>query len=243
MEGLMASLTEHVVQSVGKHFVTLSCIQYLANDGPSKPLVFSGFMVDVSGEWFYVTAGHILRKISLALASGSSFGVWRFDDQTAGNEFNGKAVTYDFVETDWLVLEDEVKGLDYAALPLRNLYRLQLEVGNVVPIRRDAWSDHVTEFDHWIVFGMPSESVGYDGESIITGRITMSPIVPADEPTLAGRKSENQFYASVVEGSDTVFKNADGLSGSPVFALKKINAQWRYSVIGIQSGWYPDIRV
>jgi hypothetical protein len=29
--------------------------------------LFSGFVVDIAGEWFYVTAGHILRDIRKAL--------------------------------------------------------------------------------------------------------------------------------------------------------------------------------
>ena len=146
-----SSLTGRVVRTVGKHFVTLSCLQYPPADVSAKSLVFSGFMVDVSGEWFYVTAGHIIRDIRIALASGSSFDRWRLDDQTAGNRFDGKAVPYDFNPEEWLQLEDRDTGLDYAAVHLREYYRRQLEAGGITAIARNAWSDHATEYDHWVL--------------------------------------------------------------------------------------------
>lgn len=236
------NLTQRVVQTVGKHFVTLSCIQYPSGNLPEKELVFSGFIVDVLGEWFYVTSGHILRDIHTAINSNSSFDRWRLDDQTAGNRFNGKAIPYDFVKEDWLVIEDKESGLDYAAVHLRPLYRLQLEAGGVTAISRNTWSDHVTEADHWILLGIPSESVEYDGETLIKGRVVMSPLVHADEPALAGEKAKNQFYAKPADSSEKFFEDADGMSGGPVFALKKVNEQWLYGAIGIQSGWYKESR-
>jgi hypothetical protein len=43
-------------------------------------------------------------------------------------------------------------------------------------------------------------------------------------------------YAGVVD-------DIDGMSGGPIFTLKNVGNEWRYFVIGIQSGWYPDSRV
>jgi hypothetical protein len=235
----MSNLTRRVAHTVGKHFVTLSCIQTPPANSLAKVLVFSGFVVDVLDEWFYVTAGHILRDIRTALTSGSSFDHWRLDDQTAGNRYSGKAVPYAFDAEAWLVIEDATTGLDYAAVHLRDFYRRQLEAGGVTPIAKTAWSDHVTEYDHWILMGIPSESVEYDGETVITGRVVMSPLIPADEPSLAGDRANNQFFAKPLDGSDPIFKDADGMSGGPVFALKKVGDQWLYGVVGVQSAWYP----
>jgi hypothetical protein len=234
----MADLTRRVASTVGKHFVTLSCVQHPRFDVPPKTLVFSGFVIDVEGEWFYVTAGHILRNIVTALAAGSSFSVWRFGDQTAGDLFKGVAVPYDFDAETWLVLHDQELGLDYATVHVGDFYRRQLEAGGVTAIGREAWSDHVTEFDHWALVGIPSETVDYDGETIITARVVITPLVPAAEPPFAGKKVQNQFYAKPLNGSDAFFKDADGFSGGPVFALKKVSNNWRYGVIGVQSAWY-----
>lgn len=239
----MSDLIRRVAKTVGQHFVTLSCVQYPPSDSPAKVLIFSGFVVDVSREWFYVTAGHILRDIRAALASGSSFDVWRLDDQTAGNRFNGAAVPYCFDLETWLVLEDESTGLDYAAVHLDDFYRRQLEAGGTTPIGRNAWSDHVTEHDHWLLVGIPSETVEYDGETIINARVVWSPLVPTDEPALAGDRASSQFYAAPIDGSDKFFRDPDGMSGGPVFTLKKVGGNWEYAVIGVQSAWYETSRI
>lgn len=238
----MNDLTRRVAKALGKHFVTLSCVQHPRADLPEKVLVFSGFVVDVAGEWFYVTAGHILRDIETALASGSSFDVWRLDDQTAGNRFNGMAVPYEFDAEEWLVLRDDTSGLDYAAAHIGCFYRRQLEAGGVTAIEKNAWSDHVTEHDHWVLVGIPSESVAYDEETIITARVIISPLKPAEEPALACEKKLNQFYATPDDASESVFNDADGLSGGPVFTLKKFGDKWLYGVIGVQSAWYQTSR-
>jgi hypothetical protein len=206
-----------------------------------KIFVFSGFLVEAGGVWFYVTAGHILRDIQASLKAGGEFDVWRLDDQTAGNRFKGVAIPYAFDIDRWLVIEDEEIGLDYSAVALDTIYRLQLEAGGAIPIGKKAWGDHLNEHDHWILVGIPSETVTYDQETIITGRTVMIPLEHAEEPALAGRKAETQFYARLKDVGNV--KDIDGVSGGPVFALKKFGGEWKYRVIGVQSSWYPSTRI
>lgn len=234
----MSSLTGRFFKTVGRHFVTLSCVQRVAGQTEEKILVFSGFLVEVGAVWFYVTAGHILRDIQAALRGGAQFDVWRLDDQTAGNRFKGAAIPYAFDIDKWLVIEDKEIGLDYATVPLETMYCLQLQAGGAVPIDKVAWGDHVTEHDQWALVGIPSETVAYDQKTIITGRIVVMPLEPAEEPAGAGRKAENQFYARLKDLGNV--KDIDGMSGGPVFALKKIAGEWKYKVIGVQSSWYPS---
>jgi hypothetical protein len=238
----MADLTTRVARTVGRHFVTLSCIQLPSADAQPKPLIFSGFLVDILGEWFYVTAGHILRYIDIALASGSEFDAWRLDDQTAGNHFSGKAVPYAFDVKQWFVLQDDTQGFDYAIVHLAPFYRRQLEAGGATPIAKAIWSDHVVPANYWVLVGIPSESVRYDGESAIRARVVVAPLRPAETPDLADQRAENQFYATPLDGSEAFFEDADGFSGGPVFALKKVEDRWCYGVIGVQSAWYRSSR-
>lgn len=232
--------TKLVAATLGKHFLTLSCQQRLPTSTQPNTLVFSGFVVEILGEWFYVTAGHIIHDIRNAVAAGATFDAWRLGDQTAGNRFKGAAIPYDFDDKRWLVYDDRQVGLDYAIVHVDGLCRKQLEAGGVEAIGKDAWGDHVTRSDHWAVVGVPSESIDYDGESIITARVVMVPLVPAGAPPSAGAKSDNQFYARLLEPSDPRFKDPDGLSGAPVFSLTFKDERWQYSVVGIQSSWYPE---
>ncbi len=235
----MSSLSERFFKAVGRHFVTLSCVQRVAGQTEERILVFSGFLVEAGDAWFYVTAGHILRDIQAALRGGAQFDVWRLDDQTAGNQFKGAAIPYAFDVNKWLIFEDKAIGLDYAIVPLETMYCLLLQAGGAVPIDKVAWGDYVTEHDQWALVGIPSETVAYDQKTTITGRIVVMPLEHADEPAGAGRKAENQFYARLKDLGNV--RDIDGMSGGPVFALKKIADEWNYKVIGVQSSWYPSI--
>lgn len=238
----MISLEERVGRTVGKHFVSLSCLHHTASD-EIKVHVFSGFMVDVLGEWFYVTAGHIISDIKSALASGSTFDVWRLGDQTAGNRFNGSAVPYAFELDKWLVLHDDL-GLDYAIIHLGWPYREQLEAGGVAALPKGAWADQTIEHDHWALVGIPTETVSYDGKTNISARFVMIPVTPKEEPPAAATENfQNQFYAKLPADSEHFVKDVVGLSGGPVFSLRNVNGTWRYHVIGVQSGWYASSRV
>lgn len=110
-----------------------------------------------------------------------------------------------------------------------------------MPIDKVAWGDHVTSCDQWALVGIPSETIAYDEGTLITGRTVVIPLEPAEAPAHTGRKAENQFYARIRDLGD--IKDIDGMSGGPVFALKKVEDVWRYKVIGIQSGWYPSASI
>ena len=230
------------MSTVGRHFVTLSCVQTRPDASPEKVFVFSGFLVDVGGVWFYVTAGHILRDICTALGGGAKFDIWRLGDQTAGNRFENTAIPYAFDAKRWLVIEDKDVGLDYAAVALEDMYYQLLKAGGAIAIDRTAWGDHITEHDQWALVGIPSETVSYDGETIINARVIVVPIEQIDEPSNAGPKAQNQFYGRLQGDSAEVVRDIDGMSGGPIFALKKVHGIWKYAVIGVQSGWYPSSR-
>ena len=237
----MSDLGARVLKTVGRHFVTLSCVQLAPDTNAQKVFVFSGFLVEAHDVWFYITAGHIARDIRKSLDSGITFDRWRLDDQTAGNRFNGAAIPYDFRIERWLVIEDESIGLDYAAVVLDSLYRKALEVGGAVPLAKDSWGDHVTEHDHWAFVGIPSETVEYDKITAIAAKVVVIPLEKASEPSAAGPKAQNQFYARITDPGNV--KDVNGMSGGPVFALNFFEGQLRYKVIGIQSGWYPNSKV
>lgn len=235
----MSDITQDFMRTVGKHFLSLSCVQIVKDK--RSPLIFSGFLVDAGGAWFFVTAGHILRDILTALDAGYNFDIWRFDDQTAGNENQMPPIPYDFGIEKWLVIEDKDIGLDYAVLPLEDFYIQQLEVGGAEPIRENAWGDYVQDHDHWALIGIPSETISYDGVTLLTAKFSVIPLKVSEPPPNAGKRSENRFYAKLDQMGNV--KDIDGMSGGPIFSLKKIENTWVYHVIGVQSGWYPASKI
>jgi hypothetical protein len=235
-------LSEAFLQAFGRHFVTLSCMYTPPNSTAEIATLFSGFVIAIEDVWFYVTAGHVPRAIQSGMEAGGKFDVWRLGDQAARGPFN-HGIPFDFDFNQWIVLDEAEVGLDYAALPLRNLFREGLERGNVIPLTKNGWGDHVTEHDQWVLVGVPSESVTHNGESLLTARVVGVALTKADAPEGAGAKAENQFYARLTDASDKVVKNVEGMSGGPIFATKKDDKEIRYTVIGVQSAWYRNDRI
>ncbi len=223
--------------------MTLSCVQHLPNSNEERIHVFSGFVIAVRGEWFYMTAGHILRDVRIALEGNSTFDIWRFGDQTAGNKFRDTAIPYAFDIEQWLVPEDADAGLDYAAVHIGGLYRKQLEAGGVVALDRNAWGDHLSEHNHWVLAGIPKETVSYDGKTVISAKFVMAPLTSTDAPPLIEHRTENKFFARLTDDSEYFVSDIDGMSGGPVFMLRLDDDTWKYKVIGVQSGWYQSRRV
>ena len=236
------NINERFLRTAGRHFVTMSCMQTLPKSSAEHVAFFSGFVIAVDEVWFYVTAGHVPRSIQSAMAAGTKFDIWRLGDQTARGPFKDTGIPFDYVADQWVVVEDDAVGLDYAALPLRDLYRQALELGGVLPIRKDAWGDHVTEYDQWVLVGVPAETVTHDGKSHITAKVVSVALKETEAPDGAGAKADNQFYGRLIEGSETVVKNVEGMSGGPIFATKKIGETIKYKVIGVQSAWYRPSR-
>jgi hypothetical protein len=232
----MSNLSELLLNTVGRHLLTLSCVQRQPGISEERTLVISGFLVEAGGVWFYVTAGHILKAIRACVAGGVEFDIWRFDYEIASRPLKGPPIPYAFDIDKWLVIEDEEIGLDYATVPLETYYCRLLKAGGSIPIDKAAWGDHLTERDQWALIGIPEETVDYDQESIIRARRVVLPLGHAEIPEEAGRKAKNQFYARLMDRGNLT--SIRGVSGGPVFGLKKVAGVWKYKVIGVQSGWY-----
>jgi hypothetical protein len=213
---------------------------------PEGPVLISGFVVEIRDVWLYVTAAHVIKDFRTAIAAGSTFNTWRLGDQTAGKskQFKNSGIPFDFDMNRWLDIENEETGLDYAALVLHPMYVRQLEAGGVVPIGRRSWDDHVAEHDYWALVGVPTETLEHDGGSNLQAKVVLIPLEPTGTPAGAGEKVKNQFYARLKDDSRSLVHDVRGMSGGPIFALKRINnTDWGYAVIGVQSAWYPIARI
>lgn len=160
------------------------------------------------------------------------------------NQFKGVGIPFAFDDDDWLVVEDEAVGLDYAAIPLRELYVRNLDAGGAKALAEDAWGNQLIEHDQLALIGIPKETVSYHEGNFIKGRLLLIPLAMCDAPAAAGEKADNQFFARFKQDPTGFVENINGMSGGPVFALKLgDDANWRYKVIGVQSSWYANMLV
>jgi hypothetical protein len=240
--------TRAVFKAIGRHFVTLS-FDYVP---PGKTLaekrsgVVSGFVVEIDRIWFYVTAGHVIDELREGLRIGGKFDRWRLDDQTAGNQFKGAAVPYDFSLERWFVLRDDDIGMDYAATPLSPLYRENLKAGGVIPIVKEAWGRYpLKEYHEYALMGVPAETVINPRQGFVEARVMMIPLEPVDAPPSAGKTAQNMFFAKLkFDATGTTRpESIKGMSGGPIFGLRKIEGQRKYWIVGVQSGWYENLLI
>jgi len=238
----MSNFTREVFSTVGHHFVTSSWVSIHPDSEEEKLHIYSGFLVDVQGFWFVVTAGHVVSEIKTALASNVIFTAWRLDDQTAGNRFKGIAVPFEFELDAWILLEDESVGFDYAAMLVKNLYRAGLEAGNATAMDHRAWGDHKADHDYWALVGLPSETVTLHDEDKVKGTIYLEPLDATTRPSVIGDQRHCMFYGKLRKDFNKNYKSIKGMSGGPIFSLVKSDQQWQYRVIGIQSSWIESLR-
>jgi hypothetical protein len=71
----MANFNKRVFESTGRHLVTLSCVQRVPGDTKEYLQLISGFIVELVGQWLFVTAGHVLKEIQAAIDGGAEFDV------------------------------------------------------------------------------------------------------------------------------------------------------------------------
>jgi len=239
----MTDLTERTMKSTGRHIVTLSYVVTPPDSKQEIVEVISGFVVELLGIWFFVTAGHVLTGIKELMAVGAKFDVWRLSDYTAGGDFRNTGIPIHFDLDSWLFLDKEDVGLDVAVLPIEDLYRKNLEVGNVVPVPDGAWADEKIACAYWVLVGVPNESVSYDGKTQISASMVMMPLEPIDDTQIPGEPKPQKFYARLIDGSEAVVRRVEGMSGGPIFAISKSIDNWEYVVIGVQSGWFSHQRI
>ena len=246
-----------------RHIVSLSWLDAkIETDGPTddpdaydpKAFSVSAFVISVRDIWFLVTAGHILRDLDGRLKAGRRIVNSRLMDGLASQE-SLPAIPFMLGDTlQWYVYED---GLDYALLPLRPTFALQLIAGGVSPLAEPAWTDIPDSLDGYFLLGFPEQgaeitvtSNGGKGNVNVSLGTPLLPIHPVDDPPDVLKCDAERFYARVpvttgnVDGKTITLTDIDGMSGGPIFAVKKTDKErFRYWVVAVQSGWAPKSRV
>jgi hypothetical protein len=254
------------VRFYGQHFVSLSGT-YIAVDPQGKRIgneeifLFSGFVVLLGNHWFFVTAGHVFRDDSAQ--EEKDWGLDRLrdagkieilqcglkDDFGSCPKFSGQTfVSYETLPR-WYLYDKEL-AVDFAVVYLRDLYRKSLEKNGVVPITEAMWgSQPDNELDAHILLGLPTEgrqptvsTQTYFGDSLMA---RISPMLVYIEQTGRPHRklldSDFSWLVGKVHTEVFALKGIEGMSGGPIFGLKKTNdGESRYWLVALQSWWDPD---
>ena len=163
---------------LGSHLGLLA-VEYVFLDkkgkdtGQTKMQTCSGFFVVLDDQWYFVTAGHVFHR------SGERVGLKQAVDEKAiritrsfiADYFGPDAKPFgppsdpvhlptieDFGEilAKALFVNDDVRGLDFAFVPLRPLYVESVTAMGVKPLTEPQWQP-VTDTAIYVLVGFPDE--------------------------------------------------------------------------------------
>lgn len=241
-----------LLKLIARHFVALAVEYESLNDDGSvfhqSHALLSGFVIDLDGEWFWVTAGHcfkteihrLLNEGEIRITDGGGF-----LDHFGMDAKHTIMLPYTYEEDAAFFVEDPEEGLDYAVIRLRPYYANAFAKNGVVAIDRQNWlHQYRLEFEHHCMVGIPAQHVEFkksaDGQTVGIAprvyRLYVEKLNPSDIPN----SSSDEWFCGRVHCPPKV-TDLKGTSGGPIFGFRKTDAgQWSYHVVALQSRWRPD---
>src|SRR5262249_50075788 len=129
--------------------------------GPERFFTASGFIMSFQGEWYYVTAGHVLQtEIDEQLATRQILitrAVLVAPRPAYQSGPSMQLIPIPYADTPRAYIDDRDVGLDIGLMHLRTLFRAPLEGLGVQAIAEEQWRhQHLVRFDFYFMLGYPA---------------------------------------------------------------------------------------
>lgn len=230
------------------HFlVSLGCVSVSSRLIPpavEHKFFTSGFVIELEGEWYLVSAGHVFNDIATHrnghpelihdFVIFSGFGTFATDRELARFRYR-----------DPVFCVDRPAGLDFGAIKLTSGERSQLKLNAVQAVEERVWNqDLPPDFADFALLGLPFQNMqlttpGQAGFQAVYLRVHSLP----SKPSQYASQSDPMRYFQVMEPSRPDLDIA-GMSGCPVFAFRQGNGEDVKAVVcGVQSSWYSKPRI
>lgn len=196
-----------------------------------------------------VTAGHVISGL-LENAKSPTRAVYQFRVMDRGpcpEGTSGVPVRVDSV-AKWTTFEKE-GDYDYGAMVLPSFEaRMILAGGVAAPIPPEMLAEPEEEFDAYVLLGFPSSArtvlrEEFDEDS---GRMSMSvgcPMLPVTRmPDRNGGAASHPRFIAKIDAWEPRLDNIEGMSGGPVFGLRRDGSSLVIRLVAIQSSWFRDSR-
>ena len=222
---------------MAKHFSALVLdYESLNRDGSvfhRGAFALSGFVIEIQGDWFWVTAGHCLNselderieKRQLRLLGAQlmdCFGTGAVHLAPIPMEY-----------TPGMAFNLEPVGFDFALLPLNANQRRLLEANNVVPITRKNWlHQHELSFEQYKMLGVPETEVYTSDDGNVELRTAIVHVQRTDEMDEPVDAFVGRLHPEVK------IETIKGMSGGPIYGFRRDESgNWYYHVVALQSKW------
>ncbi len=249
-----------IVQFFARHFVSIGWIDRTpgerssANEGLGQPFNVSAFVMQVCGDWFLVTAGHVIEDLKVAHSTGQVLTNFQLNDTWANSPAGAIPIPIDFeyVLARAQSLYDSDLGLDYACIHFGDHYKQLLQANGIVPIDETAWEKGVPENpDFHFMLGVPAQLSNVNLQSSTPCEevnCVLLPIREVNELPEDLQSKPHRFYGRLDDPlrctNGAQLTDIDGMSGGPIIAVKRTpEGQMRYWVVAIQSAWRRSDRI
>lgn len=239
-----------IVRFFCRHLVSLFIVYRPKNsteaDKSHHFLACSGTLIEIHGQVFYLTAGHVLKKIEEQLWGNQNVeipAVRLVDNFGLGP--GHLSIPFDLAGTPLFYIDDEADGLDFGVIHLRSYYVRLLAKGGVIALDEQRWRyQHRVEFQRYEILGLPAEStsgcLSSSGVGLVTP--TMFPVRRLEAlPEDAKETTYQRFVGQIVP--ELPIDSIEGMSGGPIFGFRYKDSELRYWVVALQSSWYRSRRI
>jgi hypothetical protein len=175
----------NAVSFLARHLVSLTVI------GPKVDLQrqlisgrqvygYSGFVIEFLGEWFFLTAGHVLNEIRDTLRACPNGEVRLFLLDSFGiDATTDLPVQVDFEHAVMRAVDNNQVGVDIGIIRVSQYYRAHLQKNRVIPVNEATWRYPGDEpYDFFGVLGFPEELTVNDTWIDPRGRTMVGAIRP-----------------------------------------------------------------
>lgn len=230
------------------HFlVSLGCVSVSSRlIPPAKEQKFftSGFVIEVGGEWYLVSAGHVFNQIAEYRRAWPDL-IHEFVIFSGFGTFATDRELTRFGYRDPVYCVDRPEGLDFGAIKLTPAERSRLSLNGILAVEERYWDQSLpAEFSDFALLGLPFQNMdvktpGEAGLQPVYLRVSSLP----DKPAEYAAHSDPMRYFRVMEPSRSDL-NIEGMSGCPVFAFRQQEGKDITALIcGVQRSWLPRQRV
>jgi hypothetical protein len=216
--------------------------------------IVSGFIMSVSGYWFWVTAGHICADLKSLPSANRKIIQAKFLDSPHLPHSGQNHVPFpvDYIEHIQHIYNED-SGIDYGVIILRPNTTALLHAGGVIPLSEDYWKDIPENLGPFLLLGIPSMLTKVNA-SLTSHHVSISPgIAPLrfePNPPIDLESKIPRFYARLIDTTDdgkpngTPLDDIDGMSGGPIFGLRTTDGdQIEYYLVAMQSSWFKGLRM
>ena len=235
-----------------RHFVALH-VEIARVDGTLWTPLRSGFLLELEGTYFWISAGHAVKRLLEPLDRGCTFKRAFLSDLGMTPHFvppefgNAEPSTqFDFLRAPKFYIDED--GIDVAAIELNDLYSAMLLANGAEAIQISHVGLTEWQANPYFILGAPEEFT----ETFTDDGLPAIQFVPVmwrlkrlpDEIKDGVMRLRFDVGANQITSGGKLQESMEGMSGGPIFGLKlDKDGKQRYYAVAIQSSWLPKSKI